>query len=215
VSWRSLLRAAFGGLLLAVAVGLVLLARGTADAAGAFRSHQAVWQRGLEPVTEVPPGRVERLGERVLGIGARSDLLRAYQAYRSGLANVIPGTTYPQTRARFEAIERLDRLRGSLRSAADRAAADVVLGVVLVGAADGAGQQRDALRHGAVAAFVRAVAEDPANATAKIDLEALLQAAATRPKTRARPSASAGQRRENDTNPRNPTAPARGDGTGF
>ena len=41
-------------------------------------------------------------------------MLRTYQAYRAGLADVIEGTAYPQTRARFEAIKELERLRASL-----------------------------------------------------------------------------------------------------
>ncbi len=50
-----------------------------------------------------------------------------------------------------------------------------MLGVILTDAASSAGQQRRAqLQKSALAAFVRAVREDPANATAKLDLEVLL-----------------------------------------
>ncbi len=43
------LRVALGALLLALAVAFVFLARGTADAAKAFRAGQADWQRGTGP----------------------------------------------------------------------------------------------------------------------------------------------------------------------
>ncbi len=209
------LRVALGLLLLALAAGSVFLARGTADAAGAFREHQAEWQRGLEPQPTASPGVAQRAGETILGIGARSDVLRAYQNYRAGLADVIEGTAYPQTRARFEAIETLERLRASLRSGSDRARADIALGVILTDAAAGAGPQRETLQRNALAAFARAVREDPANATAKLDLEVLLQATAPRAKSQARPSGSATRRRQSDENPQNPTAPAPAEGEGF
>ncbi len=166
----------------------MLLARGTADAAGAFRARQAEWQRGIEPDTRRRHrGRCSGRARPLLGIGARSDVLRAYQNYRAGLADVIEGTTYPQTRARFEAIKTLERLRTSLRSGPDRASVDVVLGVILTDAASSAGPQRETQQRNALAAFMRAVREDPANATAKLDLEVLLQATAPRTKSQARP----------------------------
>ena len=99
-------------LLLALAAGSAFLARGTSDAATAFREQQAEWQRGLAPAPAASPGGRSAPARGMLGIGARSDVLRAYQNYRAGLADVIPGTTYPQTRARFEAIKTLERLRG-------------------------------------------------------------------------------------------------------
>ena len=210
-----LLRAIVGMLLLALATGFVVLARGTDDAAEAFRDRQAEWQRGLEPAPVASPGFAQRAGETVLGIGARSDVLRSYQIYRAGLANVIPGTTYPQTRARFEAIKRLEVLRGSLRSNVDRASVDVTLGVILTDAASGAGPQRETMQRNAVATFMRAIREDRLNATAKRDLEVLLQATERRTKSQASPSRSASRRREKDENPRNPTAPARTEGNGF
>ena len=143
---RRVLQVALGILLLACAAGAVLLARGTADAAQAFRAQQAEWQRGLVPAPAASPGPAQRAGEAMLGIGARSDVLRSYQDYRAGLADVIPGTTYPQTRARFEAIKTLERLRASLRSNRDRAAVDVVLGVILT---DAASERRAATQAGA------------------------------------------------------------------
>ena len=97
----------------------------------------------------------------MLGIGTRSDVLRVYQSYHAGLANVIEGTTYPQTRARFEAIKALERLRPSLRSRSDRASADVALGVILTDAASSAGPQRETLQKNALVAFIRAVRENP------------------------------------------------------
>ena len=212
---RSVLQVALGILLLACAAGAVFLARGTADAARAFRAQQAEWQRGLVPAPAASPGPAQRAGEALLGIGARSDVLRSYQDYRAGLANVIPGTTYPQTRARFEAIKTLEGLRSSLRSNRDRAAVDVVLGTILTDAASSAGPQRKRVQKSAVDAFVRAVREDSANATAKLDLEVLLQAAAPRTKSRPRPSGSPNRKPRSNENPRNPTAPARAEGTGF
>jgi hypothetical protein len=215
MSRRSWLRAALGLLLLALAVGTLILARGTADAASTFRERQAEWQRGLVPTPAVPPGTAQRAGEALLGIGARADVLRAYQNYRAGLADVIPGTTYPQARARFEAVKTLERLRTSLPSDADRANADIVLGVVLTGSASSAGPQREAQLENALAAFGRAVHEDPTNITAKLDLEVLLRATAPRPKSQASPSGAPNRRKLKNGNPRNPTAPARAEGNGF
>ena len=215
MSRRPALRISLGLLLLALAAGSMVVVRGIADAASGFRSHQAEWQRGLEPAPARAPGPAQRTGEIMLGIGARSDVLRVYQNYQAGLADVIEGTTYPQTRARFEAIKALERLRTSLHGGPDRASADVVLGVILTDAASSAGPQREALQKNALLAFVRAVREDPSNATAKHDLEVLLQATAPKTKSRARPSGSTSRRRQSDENPRNPTAPARAEGEGF
>jgi hypothetical protein len=215
MSRHHVLRISLGIVLLALAIGSVLLARGTADAASAFRARQAEWQHALEPMPAASPGAAQRAGEIVLGIGARSDVLRAYENYRAGLAEVIEGTTYPQTRARFEAIKTLERLRPSLRRASDRASADIVLGVILTDAASSAGPHRETQWRSALGAFSRAVREDPANATAKLDLEILLQQATPRTKSRARPSGSPSRRRTSDENPRNPAAPARAEGEGF
>ena len=106
----------------------------------AFRARQAEWQRGLAPATPLGRrGRRSAQARTMLGIGARSDVLRAYQDYRAGLADVIEGTTYPQTRARFEAIRGSRTAAAVARSGPDRASADVVLGVVLADAASSAG----------------------------------------------------------------------------
>jgi len=212
---RSVLQAALGILLLACAAGAVLLSRGTAEAAQAFRAQQAEWQRGLVPEAAASPGPAQRGGEAVLGIGASSAVLRSYQTYRVGLANVIPGTAYPQTRARYEAIKALEGLRASLRSNSDRSATDVVLGVILTDAASDAGTQRKRVQKSAADAFRRAVREDPTNATAKLDLEVLLQATAPRTKSRPRPSGSPNRKLRGKENPRNPTALAPAEGTGF
>ena len=208
------LQAVLGVLLLALAAGVLMIERGTADAASSFRQRQAVWQNGLEPARSASPGIAQRVGEALLGIRSSSNVLRAYQEYRAGLADVIPGTTYPQTRARFEAVQKLERLRRSLRTSADRASADIVIGVVLAGSASTAGPQRASQLDSALAAFGRAVREDPANATAKLDLEVLLRATAPRPKGKPRPSGSPGQPHKGGS-PRNPTVPATVEGTGF
>jgi hypothetical protein len=211
---RHLAAAALGIVLLALAVACLAAARGTATAATTFRESQAHWQRGVKPTELATPGLAQRSGEALLGIGVRSDVLRAYARYRAGLADVIPGTTHPQTRARYEAIETLRGLRPSLRDR-DRAAVDVVLGVVLADSAAGAGQQRQAQLDGALAALAQAVAEDPSNLTAKLDLEVLLRAQSPRSKAKSTRSGSATKQRQPNQNPRNPTAPARAEGNGF
>jgi len=214
MSRRALVRAAVGVLLLALAVAAVAVARGTADAATAFRDSQAVWQQGTKPVPVGSPGLTQRIGETLLGIRVRSEVLRAYARYRAGLADVIPGTTDPQTRARFEAIETLRGLRASVGDERDRAAVDVFLGVVLAGSASGAGPQRQAQLDSALAAITRAAAEDPFNATAKLDLEVLLRAQSPSKANSSR-SGSATKQRQPKESARNPTAPARAEGTGF
>ena len=127
---------------------------------------------------------------------------------------MIPGTTYPQARARFEVVQRLSELRASL-GAADRASVDVVLGVVLADGAAAAGQQRQRQLDLALAALGRAARGDPTNETAKLDLEALLRATAPRAKRDASASGTPGKKRQEDANPRNPTAPSRAEGSGF
>lgn len=211
---RAWLRLVLGVLALLLAVFTATLARGTADAASGFRERQAAWQRSVVPARAREPGPAVRAGEAILGIRARSDVQRAYQDYRAGLADVIPGTTYPQAQARFEAGQRLSRLRNSLGSA-DRASVDVVLGVVLTDGAASAGQQGRQQLALALASFERAARGDPTNATAKLDLEMLLRATARRPKRDASASATPGKKRQQDANPRNPTAQARGEGNGF
>ena len=215
MSMRPRLRVVVGVVALLLALGTAVLARGTADAADGFRGRQAVWQRGMDPTPASPPGVATSIGETLLGIHARSDVLRAYQSYRAGLANVIPGTTYPQTQARFDAVARLQHLRPSLRNASDRASADVVLGVILADGASSAGQQRGSQLALALAAFARAAREDPTKDAAKLDLEVLLRATARTSKQNPRPTGTPGQRRQGDENPRNPTAPAQAEGNGF
>ena len=165
------------------------------------------------------PGAAQRLGEVLLGIDGRSDVLRAYQDYRAGLADVIPGTVYPQTQARWEALAALRRLRPSLPTAKDRASADVVMGVIFTAGASSSGKQRGTQMGYAIQAFQRAVREDPANATAKLDLELELRSELDRDKARdraqARPSTSPpSRRRKPQQDPRGPTPP-RAAGTGY
>jgi len=172
MSRGATIRVVAGMLLLVVAVVAVLLARGIDQAgreAGALRVVPEV------PVAPPEPGVLQLAGERVLGVRAANDLQRAYRAYRAGLADVIPGTTHPQTQARWNLIAAVTRLRPSLGER-DRAAADVVLGRVYAAAAAAAGPttQRVALRDSAIASFRRAVLGDPSNAVAKHDLELLL-----------------------------------------
>ena len=90
-----------------------------------------------------------------------------------------------------------------------------MLGVVLADGSAGAGQQRRKQLELALAAFERAARGDPTNATAKLDLELLLRATATRSKQDVSASGTPGKKRQEDANPRNPTAPAREEGSGF
>jgi hypothetical protein len=211
---RRIARAALGALLLLLAAAALAAARGTADAAGSFHDGLAQWQRGTQPAPPAEPGRTERLGETLLGIRARADLERIYARYQAGLADVIPGTTYPQTRARYEAIKSLRQLRGSLAPGRDRAAADVLLAAVLVGSAEGAGAQGTAQLDDAVAALTRAATEDPAGETAKLDLEVLLRARSPSKSQASRSGSTTKQRRQNQA-PRGPTAPTQSEGNGF
>ncbi len=171
-----LVRLTAGVLLIVVAVGAAMLARGVAQAERADRDTRAAWQPGTAPRPPAPPGWLQTAGERGLGISARSELQRAYIAYRAGLADVIPGTMYPQTQARYQVIAAIGRIRGSLRSDRDRASADAVLGRVFAESATAAGPttQRRALRDNAVRALRRAVLGDPTSAASKHDLEVLL-----------------------------------------
>lgn len=211
-----LVRAAGGLLLLALAVAAAFAAHGVGAAATAFQGLQAKWQRGVTPALAAEPGRAQRLGEVLLGVDGRSDVLRAYERYRTGIADVIPGTRYPQTRARYEAVNALRRLRGRLTGAEDRASADVALGVVYTAGAAEAGEQRAAQTRNALDAFRRAVLEDPANATAKLDLEVLLRSEARRAQARARSSPGIARNpRQRQQDPRGPTAPVRAEGTGY
>ena len=106
----------------------------TADARDrAYARAQAVWQRA-SCRRDGGPGLGVRAGETILGLSARAEVQRAYERLPRRARRVIPGTTYPQTQARFDVVARLSRLRPSL-GRADRAALDVVLGVVLADSA--------------------------------------------------------------------------------
>ena len=102
-------------------------------------------------------------GEALLGIGASSDVLRSLSGLPSRPRRRDSGHDATRRPARgSRRSRRSKRLRASLRSNRDRAAVDVVLGVILADAASSAGQQRKRVLKSALAAFVRAVREDPA-----------------------------------------------------
>lgn len=217
MSRRARLRVAFGVLLLVLALALAFVSHGVGEAQASFRNLQAEWQRGLVAAPAASPGRAQRAGEALLGIGARSDLLRVYQSYRTGTADVIQGTVYPQTRARFEAIARLRSLRTSLSSPPDRASADIVLGAIFAAGVATPGEQRAVQTGDAIDAFTRAVLEDPTNATAKLDLEVELRSELDRQKAsaQARASDSPSRRRQRQQDPRGPTTRTKGEGSGY
>jgi hypothetical protein len=202
-----------GIVLLVAALAAALLARGVADAASGYRETQARWQSGLAPYPPERPGSVQAAAEHLLGVRAQSELMRAYLDYRVRLADVIEGTQYPQTQARWNAISAIDRLRPSLASRRDRAAADVVLGVVYAASAtaSGPGQQRQTLVRYAVDALTRAVLTDPANADAKHNLEVILAAAAAAEAESRRRNAG----REPQKGKPTPTPHAQPAGTGY
>jgi hypothetical protein len=206
-------RALAGIALLALAVGAAVLSNGVADAARSFRETQAQWQRGVMAETPGRAGAAQALGERLLGVRARSELMRAYLDYRVGISSVIEGTAYPQTQARWNAISTIRSLRPSLARAQDRAAADVTLGVVYAASAGASapGQQRQTLVRYAVESFSRAVLEDPANAEAKYDLELLL-AAAAQARAQERKRNAGRQERKGNATPTPHSTPA---GTGY
>lgn len=216
---RRRVRVAVGLLLLVLAVGVAFVSHGVAEAASAFRHTQAQWQRGLVAAPAVAPGPAQRAGEALLGIRGRSEVLRAYQDYSAELDDVIAGTVFPQTRARSEAIGRLLSLRSSL-GGQDRASADIVLGVIFAASAATAGQQRQVETKHALDAFRRAVLEDPANDTAKRDLELLLRSELDRDRARAQargqaPGGGSSNRRARQQDPRGPTVRAQAEGSGY
>jgi hypothetical protein len=206
-------RALAGVVLLVLALGVALLALGIGDAARQLRETQAYRQRGLAPHTAERAGRVQVVAEQLLGIRAQSELMRAYDDYRFGLSTVIEGTRYPQTQARWNAISTIDRLRPSLTRAPDRAAADLILGVVYAGSAtaSGPGGSRQTLVRHAVDSFTRAVLEDPGSAAAKQNLELLIAAAADA-EARARTRNTG---RNDPTGRPTPTPQAQPPGTGY
>ncbi len=90
-----------------------------------------------------------------------------------------------------------------------------MLGVVLAAGAACAGQQREGELEKALAAFRQAAHGDPANATAKFDLEVLLRATTPRPKSQARATGSPSKRKQGNNTPRNPPAVVKVSGDGV
>jgi hypothetical protein len=206
-------RAAAGIALILAGVAAALLARGAGEASRAFGAEQAHWQRPSVVAPSAPAGPLERAVAALLGTRARTEIMRAYSAYRRALADVVPGAVYPQTQARFDLIRVVTRLRPSL-GARDGSRADVVLGSVYAASAAAAGPRRLGLLRDATAALRRAVLEDPANAEAKADLERLLTAAASRRAQRDRRSrsTSGGGRKDRRGRPGSPHAEQPGTG---
>jgi hypothetical protein len=212
---RRWLRALCGVGLLGVALMCALGVRGVGLAERSYAEQSAAWQRGAAPRARSAPGLDLRLGESLLGLHARAEAQRAYERYRTGLADVIPGTQYPQTQARFDLVARLTELRPSL-GRVDRAAVDVVVGAVLTDSAKTAGEQRAAQLERAREAFRLALATDPENDAAKLGLEVLLQRdAQERQRGSARPSSTAGRRPQKQQDPKGPVAPTQAEGQGF
>ena len=212
---RHWLRAVCGVGLLGVALVCALGLRAVGLAERSYAEQSAAWQRGASPRAHSSPGLDLRLGESLLGLRARAEAQRAYERYRAGLVDVIPGTQYPQTQARFDLVARLSELRPSL-GRADRAAVDVVLGAVLTDSAKTAGEQRSAQLQRALEAFRRAVSTDPQNDSAKLGLEVLLQRDTQQKReASARPSSTAGRRPHAQQDPKGPVAPTQAEGQGF
>lgn len=211
---RAWQRVAAGVALLMAAAVCVVAARGVEIAARGFAETTAAWQRGVAPAEVTQPGVAVRLGERLLAIAARSDVQRAYGRYRLGLGDVIEGTVYPQTQARFRAVEALRALRPSL-AAEDRARVDVAIGAILAEGAKTAGSQRTVQLERAAASFRRALDADPGNHDAKVDLEILLRSAKERAGVRGRPSPSSGRPPQQQQDPKGPVAPTANEGAGF
>ena len=209
--WR---RVAAGIVLLGLAALCMLAFRGVGVAEQTFESGGATWQRGLLPGPVSEPGFVARLGEQLLGVDERADVRRAYERYRLGLSDVIEGTVYPQTQARFRAVESLRALRPSLGSE-DRAKVDVAIGAILAEGARNAGTQRAVQLERAAEAFRRALRSDPANPDAKANLEVLLRAEKERASARSRPSSTSGPQQRNQQDPKGPVAPTEDEGSGF
>jgi hypothetical protein len=207
-------RVALGIALLVLASLFVVVSRGVGTAEQRFGEAAVEWQRGLAPGGVAEPGVATRMGERLLGISGRADVQRAYGRYRLGLGDVIEGTVYPQTQARFRAVETLRSLRSSL-AAKDRARVDVAIGAILAEGAKNAGTQRAAQLDRAAESFRRALDTDAGNEDAKVDLEVLLRSARDRAGVRGRPSPSAGRRPQKQQDPKGPVAPTEAEGAGF
>jgi hypothetical protein len=214
---RAAWRVAGGLALLALALILAFAFRGVGEARASFGQLQAEWQRGLRPTAAAPPGRAQRLGEALLGVRARSDLLRAYRDFEAGIGNVIPGTVYPQTSARFDAITRFRDLRAALTSDRDRASADIVLGAIFAAGISTPGEQHAVQTSDAIDSFTRAVLEDPTNATAKLDLEIELRSELDKQKasSQARATGSPSRRRQRQQDPRGPSIQTQTQGEGY
>jgi hypothetical protein len=214
MSSRAGQRVAVGIALLVLASLFAVVSRGVGTAEQRFGAAAAEWQRGLAPGGVSEPGVATRIGERLLGISGRADVQRAYGSYRLGLGDVIEGTVYPQTQARFRAVETLRALRSSL-AAKDRARVDVVIGAILAEGAKNAGTQRAAQLDRAAESFRLALDTDPANEDAKVDLEVLLRSARERAGVRGKPSPSSGRRPQKQQDPKGPVAPTEDEGAGF
>ncbi len=211
---RHALRAVVGVVLLLLALLCLVVARGVRAAERAYVDRQAAWQRAVDPEPVAQPPVAQRLGESLLGVSARAETQRVYERYRAGLADVIEGTAYPQTRARFTAVDALAALRDDL-APADRAVVDTVIGTILVDGAKSAGaRKREELRK-AEDAFRRALDVDPGNPTAKLDLEVLLQRTSSRSSSRSRAASPSGRRPKGQQDPKGPVAPVQAEGQGF
>jgi hypothetical protein len=207
-------RVAAGVALLGFAVVCALAFRGVGVAERTFAAGGAEWQRGLLPERVSEPDLIARAGERLLGIDARADVQRTYERYRLGLGDVIEGTVYPQTQARFRAVESLRALRESL-GVEDRARVDVAIGAMLAEGARSSGSQRGVQLVRAAEAFRRALQLDPASSAAKVNLEALLRVERERVSPRGRPSPTSGRQQQNQQDPKGPVAPTEDEGSGF
>lgn len=211
---RNALRSVVGMVLLLLAVLSLVAARGVRSAERLYVDRQAAWQRAVAPDAVGPPTRDQRLGEWLLGVGARAEAQRVYERYRAGLADVIEGTAYPQTRARFTAVDALTALREDL-APVDRAVVETVIGTILVDGARSAGARKQEELRKAEDSFRRALEADPGNVTAKLDLEVLLQRASSRASRRSRAAAASGRRPKGQEDPKGPVAPVQAEGQGF
>ena len=182
----------------------------------ASASRQAVWQRTLAPEQAQAPG---------LGRARRGDAPRHPGAQR-GVARLpgLPGG--PRRRDPGHDVPTGPRaVRGGpeappaarlARAAADRASADVVLGVVL----SRRSRRRRAAAPEAARARPRRVRARRARRSRECHRQARSRGAPARdgPAPEAgcvAPSGTPGKKRQEDANPRNPTAPAREEGNGF
>jgi hypothetical protein len=191
-----------------------MIFRGVGSAQDDYRDAAAPWQRGLAPTEVREPGTAARLGEHLLGIAARADVQRAYGRYQLGLGDVIEGTVYPQTQARYRAVLALRSLRSSL-DPRDRARVDVAIGAILADGAKTAGTQRATQLARAADSFRRALDSDPENDDAKVDLEVLLRSVPDKAGIRGRPSPSSGRQPQKQQDPKGPVAPTEAEGAGF